>query len=104
MFEDTTYDDDPEMTADDHAVRHADVVGTDAEGFEHRFSRPRNEVYLVTGDRVEIRQTLGRSRKNDISAWVEFVRQKVGWDSLNYSDAERAGEWVSEQLATAEGE
>lgn len=74
------------------------IFGVDAEGYDHRYSRARDEIYRTRGDRVErVVDMTGQS----IATYIEFVASEVGWVDQWYFETGTMGVEGDRRLAAA---
>lgn len=70
-------------------------LGTDAKGRRHYVDAQLGAVWVaVDGEIPHIERT------HDVSGWVEFTADHVGWRNCTYSD-EPLDEWLAAELAEA---
>jgi len=94
-----------ERTADEHSsdidedlVFMTGIFGVDAEGFDHRYSRVRNEVYRTRDGEVErVVDLEGR----DIEDYITFVAAEVGWADEWFFESGNVGIAGARRLADA---
>lgn len=68
-------------------------LGTDAKGRDHYVDAHLGVVWVTADDSIEhIEQT------SDVSGWVAYTRERVGWQDCRYSD-ESIVEWLDQELA-----
>ena len=63
-------------------IRHLSQVGTDAKGCEHYYCQVRRTLYVLDGDAVAHAEAI---RDRPLDDWVDFVEERVGWETLYYS-------------------
>lgn len=61
------------------AQRHKDPLGIDTKGRDHYWCPIRQCVWVDDGEIAQI------ERVTDLGNWVEFVADRVGWESVRYT-------------------
>jgi len=94
-----------ERTADEHSsdidedlVFMTGIFGVDAEGYDHRYSRVRDEVYRTRDGELErVVDLEGR----DIEDYITFVAAEVGWADEWFFESGNVGIAGARRLADA---
>ena len=84
--------------ADADLVFMTGIFGADAEGYDHRYSRVRDEVYRTRDGEVErVVDLEGRS----VEQYIEFVAAEVGWADEWFFESGTCGIAGARRLAGA---
>lgn len=70
------------------------LLGVDAQGATHRLDPTGREIYVVDDGEVEVTTSI---RERGLSAWVEFVRERRGWEQLHVDERPTA-DWLAGAL------
>lgn len=72
-------------------------LGTDAKGRDHYWCPVRGRVWVTVDGEIEHIEQV-----QDLGNWVEFVAERVGWDSVRYTRTDPVAQ-IAGQLQSREG-
>jgi hypothetical protein len=92
---------DTEHDVDEELVFMTGIFGVDAEGYDHRYSRVRDEVYRTCDGDLERVVDL---EHHDVQEYITFVERSVGWADEWFFETGTCGIEGAQRLADAREE
>jgi hypothetical protein len=89
---------DTEHDVDEDLVFMTGIFGVDAEGYDHRYSRVRDEVYRTRDGQLERVVDL---ESRDVEEYIEFVAGEIGWADVWFFETGTCGIQGAQRLADA---